>query len=102
MVKVNAKMSREQILAVAKLVKLDLNNEEIEKFEITIPQTLDVIDILKELDTKDVAPTSQVTGLKNVFRSDLANTTLPQDLALSNAKEKERGLFVTKAVFNRP
>ena len=96
------KMSREQVLAVSKLIKLDLSDAEIEKFEVTIPQTLDTIDILKELDTSKVVPTSQVTGLHNVFRDDSVKTTLTQDLALSNAKETSRGLFVTKAVFDRP
>lgn len=98
----NTKMLRAQVLAVSKLVKLTLSDEEIEKFEITIPQTLDTIDILKELDTGKVTPTSSVTGLHNVFRIDAVKTTLSQDLALSNAKETSKGLFVTKAVFDRP
>jgi len=97
----NVKMSREQVLAVAKLVKLTLSDAEIEKFEVTIPLTLDTIDILKELDTSKIVPTSQVTGLTNVFRTDSKETTLSQDLALSNAKEVSRGLFVTEAVFDR-
>ena len=98
---VNVKMTPEQILAISRLVKLELSGAEIEKFETTIPQTLDVIDILKELDTNNVFPTSQVTGLTNVFRDGSVKTTLSKDLALSNAKEKVMGLFATKAVFNR-
>ena len=97
-----ARMSREQVLEVAKLVKLTLSEAEIEKFEVIIPQTLDTIDVLKELDTGKAVPTSQVTGLQNVFRDDSVETTLSQDLALSNANETSRGLFVTKAVFDRP
>lgn len=97
----NVKMLREQVLAVSKLVKLELSEVEIEKFETTIPQTLDVIDVLKELNTEDITPTSQVTGLSNVFMDDSVKTTIPQDLALANAKETSKGLFVTKAVFDR-
>ena len=97
-----AKMAREQVLAVAKLVKLSLSDAELEKFAVTIPQTLDTIDVLKELDTSKIVPTSQVTGLQNVFRDDSVTTTLTQDLALANANETNRGLFVTKAVFDRP
>lgn len=96
------RMSRERVLTVSKLVKLDLSDAEIEKFQVTIPQTLDTIDILKELDTSKVIPTSQITGLYSVFSDDSVKTTLTQDLALSNAKEISRGLFVTKAVFDRP
>lgn len=97
-----AKMAREQVLAVAKLVKLSLSDAEIEKFAVTIPQTLDTVDVLKELNTSKVMPTSQVTGLQNVFRDNLVTTTLTQDLALANAKETSCGLFLTKAVFDRP
>ena len=97
-----AKMAREQVLAVAKLVKLSLCDAELEKFAVIIPQTLDTIDVLKELDTSKIVPTSQVTGLQNVFRDDSIKTTLKQELALANANETSRGLFVTKAVFDRP
>ena len=96
-----AKMSADEVRAIAKLVKLELTDAEIEKFRETIPQTLDVIDILKELDTTKVAPTSSVTGLRNVYAVDDTKATLSQDLALSNAQEQNKGLFVTKAVFDR-
>lgn len=97
-----AKMSADEVKAIAKLVKLELTDSETEKFRETIPQTLDVIDILKELDTENVLPTSSVMGLQNVFKADAVSTTLSQVLALSNAHEVNKGLFVTKAVFDRP
>jgi len=98
----NVKMTREQVLAVSKLVKLELSEVEIEKFEVTIPQTLDTIDVLKELETDNVLPTSSVTGSHNVFRDSSIETTLSQQAALSNGSEVSKGLFVTKAVFDRP
>lgn len=97
----NLKMSAEQVRSIAKLVKLELSNEEVEKFRTTIPQTLDAVDILKELDTSLVLPTSQVTGLHNVFSGDNSESTLSQKLALSNAREEVKGLFATEAVFDR-
>lgn len=98
----SSKMPADEVRAIAKLVKLELTDAEIEKFRETIPQTLDVIDILKELDTSKTTPTSSVTGLLNVYANDSIKATLTQDLALSNAHESEKGLFVTKAVFDRP
>jgi|GEM_PF-1639801 aspartyl-tRNA(Asn)/glutamyl-tRNA(Gln) amidotransferase subunit C len=95
-------MPRDQVLGVAHLVKLTLTEAELANFEVTIPQTLDAIDVLHELDTTGVVPTSSVTGLHNVFRADSVTSTLSQDLALANASETSRGLFVTKAVFDRP
>jgi aspartyl-tRNA(Asn)/glutamyl-tRNA(Gln) amidotransferase subunit C len=98
---IHSKMSVEEVRKIANLVKLALSSEEIEKFQVTIPQTLEAIDVLGELDTSKVSPTSQVTGLTNVYMSDEIKTTLTQALALSNAKEVSRNLFVTEAVFDR-
>ncbi len=95
------KMSADEVRAIAQLVKLELTDLEIEKFRQTIPQTLDIIDILKELDTEEIVPTSSVTGLHNVYAGDDQKATLSQELALSNASEQVKGLFATKAVFDR-
>jgi aspartyl/glutamyl-tRNA(Asn/Gln) amidotransferase C subunit len=97
----NVRMTIEEVKAIAKLVKLDLSDIEVEKFRETIPQTLDIIDVLKELDTEKVLPTSSGTGLTDVYADNKTQVTLSQELALSNAHEQEKGLFVTKAVFDR-
>lgn len=95
-------MLREEVKKIAALVKLELSEEDVSKFQKVIPQTLESIEVLNELDTKNISPTSQVNGLKNVFKNDSkVEATLTQEQALSNAKECRRGLFVTKAVFNR-
>ena len=95
-------MSEDEVKKIAGLVKLELSHDEIEKFRTTIPQTLDVIDILKELDTSKTAPTSSVAGLTNVYADSTVSTTVSQNLALANAREETNGLFATKAVFDRP
>lgn len=98
----NSKMSEEKVKAIAKLVNLDLSVAEVESYRESIPQTLAVIDVLKELETSQVLPTSQVTALHSVYLpADQPATTLSQELALSNASETARGLFVTQAVFDR-
>jgi len=94
-------MSEDEVKKIAGLVKLELSYGEIEKFRTTIPQTLDVIDILKELNTSKTTPTSSVAGLTNVYASDSISVTLPQNLALANAHDKANGLFATEAVFDR-
>lgn len=95
------KMSADKVKSIAKLIKLELSDQEVEKFRVTIPQALDVVDVLKELDTDNMLATSSVTGLTNVFQDGSMSGTLTQDLALSNAAEVSKGLFVTKAVFDR-
>ena len=57
-----------------------------------------VFEKLKEVDTKGVEITSQVTGLENVTRNDKESPCLSQDETLSNAKDKHNGLFKVKAV----
>jgi aspartyl-tRNA(Asn)/glutamyl-tRNA(Gln) amidotransferase subunit C len=55
---------------VAKLARISLTDEEVAKFTPQLSQVLDYVEILKEVDTKDVPETSQVTGLKDVFQKD--------------------------------
>lgn len=84
---------------VAKLANLPLTDEEIKALEPQLDTTLAYIDHLNEVDTKNVEPTSQVTGLENVLRQDVAKDSLTQEQALQNAKATHNGLFKVKGVF---
>ncbi len=96
------KMSSEEVLKIAKLVELSLTSEEIKKLSVMLPETLDYVKVLDELDTKNIDETYQVTGLKNVFMPKGKNvTTLNQEEALGNAKEAIQDKFSTEAVFDR-
>ncbi|MEK7518093.1 MAG: Asp-tRNA(Asn)/Glu-tRNA(Gln) amidotransferase subunit GatC [Patescibacteria group bacterium] len=86
------------ITHVAKLANLTLSKEEQEKFESQLSSVLDYVNKLKEIDTKNVEPTSQVTGLENVTREDEVKPSLSQEEALSNTKSKHTGLFKVKAI----
>ncbi|MBT3834816.1 Asp-tRNA(Asn)/Glu-tRNA(Gln) amidotransferase subunit GatC [Candidatus Peribacteria bacterium] len=63
-------LSKKDVRHIAKLSRLKLSEEEVEKFSKELTSILDYIDILNELDTDNVEPTAQVTGLTNVFRED--------------------------------
>lgn len=99
MVKKKNKLSRKQVLHIAKLADLHLTEEEIKKFQKQLGDVLGYIDILNELDTKKVKPTSQVTGLENVFKKDEVKPSLTQEETLSNTKEKYKGYFKVKSIF---
>lgn len=86
---------------LAKLANLPLTDEEKEKFEKQLQETLDYVDQLKEIDTKGIEPTSHVTGLENVTREDIAQPSFSQDEALTNAKSKHNGLFKVTAIFDQ-
>lgn len=83
---------------IGKLANLPLSEEEIKKFEKQLIETLQYIEELKEVDTQNITPTSQVTGLENVLREDVASESLSQKDALSNAKSINKGFFQVKGI----
>ncbi len=85
---------------IAKLANLPLSSNEKTKFEKQLDETVEYVEELNKVDTKDIEPTSQVTGLENVTRDDTAKPSLSQDEALSNTKSKHNGFFKVNAIFN--
>ena len=83
---------------LAKLANLPLTPDEKSKFEKQLSETLDYVKQLEEIDTKNVEPTSQVTGLENVTRDDQAAPSMSQEDALKNAKSVHNGFFKVKAI----
>lgn len=86
---------------IAKLANLKLKDEEIKKFEKQLSEVLDYIKKLEEIDTKNIEPTSQVTGLENVLRVDKATESLPQEKALTQAKSKHNNFFAVKGILDQ-
>jgi len=84
---------------VAHLARLWLSAEELEKMRTDLSAILDHIDMLKEVDVSDVAPSAQVTNLFNVLREDVARPSLPREDALANAPDQRDGMFWVKAIF---
>lgn len=83
---------------VAKLANLPLSDEEKKKFEKQLSSILEYVEQLDKVDTKNVEPTSQVTGLENVTREDIVKPSLSQEEALANTKQKHNGLFKVPAI----
>lgn len=84
---------------VAKLANLTISPEEETKFEKQLSDILQYVEQLNNIDTKDVIPTSQVTGLQNVtFNDEFSDNSLTQDEALSGTENKHNGMFKVKAV----
>ncbi len=88
------------IKSVAKLANLTLNSNEEDKFSKQLEETTEYIRSLDEVDTNDLDPTSQVTGLENITREDEVKPSLTQDQALSNAKSTHNGFFKVKGILN--
>lgn len=70
-----AHLSDDDVRHIAKLARLKLSDAEVKKLGKEMSSILDYIDILNELDTENVEPTAQVTGLTSVFREDEVHTS---------------------------
>jgi len=84
---------------VARLARLSLNQEEVERFTVQLNDILRFVEKLNELDTEDVEPTSHVLPMANVLREDEVRPSWPRDKVLVNAPEQKDGLFRVPPVF---
>ncbi|ANE45127.1 glutamyl-tRNA amidotransferase [Paenibacillus swuensis] len=83
---------------VAALARLDLEEEEKEKFTVQLNAILKYAEKLGELDTENVDPTSHVLQLTNVMREDITRESLTIDKVLLNAPDEEDGQIKVPAV----
>jgi len=65
-----AKLTREDVLKLAQLARLDLTADEIEKYRAELSEILHYVEQLQSVDVEGLEPTRQVTGLTNVTRRD--------------------------------
>lgn len=82
-------ITKKEVQYVAELARLELSDEETEKFTGQLDEIITFIQKLNELDTKDVEPTSHTTTAGTVFRQDLARQSEVLERALENAPERE-------------
>ena len=94
-------ITKQEVEHIAHLARLGLTEEEKEKFALQLSSILDYIEQLKEVDTKGIEPTAQVTGLENVYREDDAEEKNKEvrDKLLKQAPSTEDDLIKAKAVF---
>jgi len=86
---------------IAKLARLGLGEEEKQKFAKELAAILKFVEKLKEVDTKNVEPTAQVTGRQNITRTDEAKKAEEQQRQqiLNNAPQTKENYIKVKAVF---
>ena len=86
-------IDRDQVLHVAKLARLELSEDEVEKMAHELSGILDHVDRISELDLEGVEPTSHVVQLENVWRADEPEPGLPRERALEPAPDPADGAF---------
>jgi aspartyl-tRNA(Asn)/glutamyl-tRNA(Gln) amidotransferase subunit C len=92
-------LSEEQVEHIAKLARLKLDKNEIATFSKQLSEILDYVAVLEKADTKNVAETSQVTGLNNVIEEDAVKRKCEGDELLECSElPKERNQIRVKPV----
>jgi aspartyl-tRNA(Asn)/glutamyl-tRNA(Gln) amidotransferase subunit C len=86
-------IDRQQVLHVAKLARLRLSEEEIERMSSELSGILDHIEKIEELDLDGVEPTSHVVTLENVLRPDAPRPSWPRERILEGAPDAGEGGF---------
>jgi aspartyl-tRNA(Asn)/glutamyl-tRNA(Gln) amidotransferase subunit C len=96
-------ISEDEVRHIAKLANLPLGPGEESKFADQFAETLKTIAIINELDTSEVTPTSQVTGLTNVMREDVIDKSriLSQAEVIKRAPRSHNGYIVVPAILDQ-
>ncbi len=86
-------IDRDQVLHVAKLARLRLGEEEVDRMAGELSKILEHVETMDELDLEGVEPTSHVVDLTNVLREDTPRPGLDRDTALAQAPDAADGGF---------
>lgn len=92
------KITREEVRHVARLARLEFNDEQEERLTLQMNSILAYMEKLNELDTTGLAPMSHATGLLNVFRTDAVKDSLERHQSLANAPASDGVNFVVPKV----
>jgi aspartyl-tRNA(Asn)/glutamyl-tRNA(Gln) amidotransferase subunit C len=86
-------ITRDEVLHVARLARLELSDDELARFGEQLNAILEAVGKVAELDLSDVPATAHPLDLSNVWADDEPRPSLSVDEALANAPERSGGLF---------
>jgi aspartyl-tRNA(Asn)/glutamyl-tRNA(Gln) amidotransferase subunit C len=90
-------ITRETVLHVARLARLDLAEDEVERMKHDLDRILEYVEELSALDTSGVPETAHVAVESAPMRKDVQKQSLSNQLALSNAPRSSNGAFAVPA-----
>jgi aspartyl-tRNA(Asn)/glutamyl-tRNA(Gln) amidotransferase subunit C len=88
-------ITREEVLHVARLARLELGEGEVERFQQQLSSILEAVSKVSELDLDDVPPTAHALDLANAWAEDEPRPCLPLDDAFANAPDRDGDYFRT-------
>jgi len=94
-----AKITRDDVLKLARLSQIKLGDEEVDKFVVELGEIVGYVEQINLVDTAGLEPTDQVTGLKNVMRPDeIVDYGETTEELLKNAPDREKNQIKVKRV----
>jgi len=94
-----AKITRDDVLKLARLSQIKLGDEEVDKFVVELGEIVGYVEQINLVDTAGLEPTDQVTGLKNVMRPDeIVDYGETTEELLKNASDREKNQIKVKRV----
>lgn len=95
-----ADLTRDDVLKLARLARLTITDEEIEKYRKELSEILGYVEQLSKVDVTGLEPTTQVTGLKNVTREDEVSDygVSPDDLLRIVPNTQDRHVKVKRMI----
>ena len=91
-------LTPDEVRHIARLARLGLSEEDVERFSDQLSSILDYFEQLKQLDTDDVPPTAYALDLHNVLRADETAPCITPAEVFANAPAQENGYFRVRAV----
>ena len=88
-----ARITRDEVLHVARLARLELSDADVEKFQEQLSNILEAVSKVSELDLSDVPPTAHPLEIANTWAEDEPVPSLPLDDVFANAPEREDDYF---------
>lgn len=94
------KITQEEVTHVANLSKLRFSEEETAAFATTLSKIVDMVELLGEVDTTGVAPTTTMTDRKTVLRPDVAEEGTNRDRLFKNVPEQDNYYIKVPAILD--
>ena len=88
-----ARITRDEVLHVARLARLELSDDEVAKFQRELSDIIEAVSKVSELDLSDVPPTSHPLAIRNAWADDVPHECLPLDDVFANAPDRDDDHF---------
>jgi aspartyl-tRNA(Asn)/glutamyl-tRNA(Gln) amidotransferase subunit C len=88
-----AGISKDEVLHVARLARLELTDEEVGRFQEQLSDIIEAISKVSELDLTDVPPTAHPLEIENAWAEDEPRPSLPLDDVFANAPDRDDDYF---------